>query len=134
MVATTPPSPSREEFEKDWVRPSYALVRLLDVGDAYVVNEMYRRLCNGRLVAAGTGLGLVPRLAVAETLARGEVIELSWPAPAQAANLAAELVMIWRRRRVQPPALKLLLASASTGLDALRPGGAHPRHAEPILS
>lgn len=87
-----------------------------------------------RLVAAGTGLGLVPRLAVAETLARGEVIELSWPAPAQAANLAAELVMIWRRRRVQPPALKLLLASASTGLDALRPGGAHPRHAEPILS
>jgi hypothetical protein len=54
MVATTPPSPSREEFEKDWVRPSYALVRLLDVGDAYVVNEMYRRLCNGRLVAAGT--------------------------------------------------------------------------------
>ncbi|MBP0583205.1 LysR family transcriptional regulator [Labrys sp. LIt4] len=87
-----------------------------------------------RLVAAGTGLGLVPRLAVADALARGEVTELSWPGPAQTAALAADLVMIWRRRRVQPPALKLLLASASTGLDGLRPGDARPRHAEPLPS
>lgn len=83
-----------------------------------------------RLVAAGTGLGLVLRLAVAEALERGEVTELSWPGALQ----AADLVMIWRRRRVQPPALKQLLASASTGLGALRPGDARLRHAEPIPS
>lgn len=83
-----------------------------------------------RLVAAGTGLGLVPHLAAAEALARGEVTELSWPGLLQ----AADLVMIWRRRRVQPPALKQLLASASTGLGALRPGDARLRHAEPSPS
>ncbi|MGJ4856781.1 LysR family transcriptional regulator [Labrys sp. La1] len=83
-----------------------------------------------RLVAAGTGLGLVPRLAVAEALERGEVTELPWSGPAQ----SADLVMIWRRRRVQPPALKQLLASASTGLDTLRPGDARLRHAAPSPS
>ncbi|TIM19826.1 MAG: LysR family transcriptional regulator, partial [Mesorhizobium sp.] len=34
-----------------------------------------------RLVAAGAGLGLVPRLAVVEALDRGEVIEMPWPGP-----------------------------------------------------
>jgi DNA-binding transcriptional LysR family regulator len=60
------------------------------------------------LVATGIGMGLVPRLAVAEALDRGEIVELPWPGPARTASL----VMIWRRRRVQPPALKLLLAAA----------------------
>ncbi|KUM23585.1 LysR family transcriptional regulator [Mesorhizobium loti] len=57
------------------------------------------------LVAAGAGLGIVPRLAVAAALDRGEVAEITWPGPVR----LAELVMIWRRRRVQPPALKALL-------------------------
>lgn len=83
-----------------------------------------------RLVAAGAGLGLVPRLAAAEALDRGEVVELAWPGPA----LATDLMMTWRRRRVLPPGLKLLLASANAGLDALRPADARPRHAEPIPS
>ncbi len=61
-----------------------------------------------RLVAAGAGLGLVPRLAVSDALERGELVELPWPGPAQ----AAPLTMIWRRRRVQPPALRQLLAAA----------------------
>lgn len=59
------------------------------------------------LVATGVGMGLVPRLAVAEALDRGEIVELPWPGLARTASL----VMIWRRRRVQPPALKLLLAA-----------------------
>lgn len=57
------------------------------------------------LVAAGAGFGLVPRLAVAAAIERGEVAELAWPGPVR----SADVVMIWRRRRVQPPALKALL-------------------------
>ncbi|TPI33020.1 LysR family transcriptional regulator [Mesorhizobium sp. B3-2-1] len=67
-----------------------------------------------RLVAAGVGLGLVPRLAVSDALERRELIELPWPGRAQ----AAPLTMIWRRRRVQPPALRHLLAAAR---DTLAP-------------
>lgn len=62
-----------------------------------------------RLVANGTGMGLVPRLAVADALDRGEIIEMPWPGSVRTASL----VMVWRRRRVQPSALKLLLAAVS---------------------
>ncbi|NUS18991.1 MAG: LysR family transcriptional regulator [Mesorhizobium sp.] len=57
------------------------------------------------LVAAGAGFGLVPRLAVAAAIDRAEVAELAWPGPVR----SADIVMIWRRRRVLPPALKALL-------------------------
>ncbi|RAZ72643.1 LysR family transcriptional regulator [Mesorhizobium atlanticum] len=57
------------------------------------------------LVAAGAGFGLVPRLAVAAAIERGEVAELAWPGPVR----SADIVMVWRRRRAQPPALKALL-------------------------
>jgi DNA-binding transcriptional LysR family regulator len=67
-----------------------------------------------RLVAAGAGLGLVPRLAVSDALGRGNLVELPWPSGAQ----ATPLTMIWRRRRIQPPALKQLLAAAR---DTLAP-------------
>jgi len=82
------------------------------------------------LVATGVGMGLVPRLAVADALDRGEIVELPWPGSARTASL----VMIWRRRRVQPPALKLLLAAAAKNFAALRSAGDRPRHAEPSLS
>ncbi|TGV63644.1 LysR family transcriptional regulator, partial [Mesorhizobium sp. M00.F.Ca.ET.158.01.1.1] len=61
-----------------------------------------------RLVAAGSGLGLVPRLAVSDALARGDLTELTWPGEMR----TAPLTMIWRRRRVQTPALRQLLAAA----------------------
>ena len=67
-----------------------------------------------RLVARGAGLGLIPRLAVSDALARGDLRELPWPGRMQ----AAPLTMIWRRRRVQPPALRQLLAAAR---DTLAP-------------
>ncbi|MBZ9678659.1 LysR family transcriptional regulator [Mesorhizobium sp. ES1-1] len=71
-----------------------------------------------RLVAAGAGLALVPRLAVGDALLRGEVVELPWPGRLPEAPLA----VIWRRRRVQPPALaKLLLALRDPLTLALRP-------------
>jgi DNA-binding transcriptional LysR family regulator len=78
-----------------------------------------------RLVAAGTGLGLVPRLAVADALDRGEIVEMSWPGPIGTASL----VVIWRRRRVQTPALTLLLAAASEAFAPLKPVDALPQHA-----
>lgn len=83
-----------------------------------------------RLVAAGAGLGLVPRLAVVDALDRGEIIEMPWPGAVRTACL----VMIWRRRRVQPPALKLLLAAAGDNFAPVRPIDARPRHAVSSLS
>lgn len=65
-----------------------------------------------KLVGSGAGMSLVPRLAVADALQRSEINEMRWPGAAQASSL----VMVWRRRRVQPPALKLLLAATPAGL------------------
>ncbi|TPK96035.1 MULTISPECIES: LysR family transcriptional regulator [unclassified Mesorhizobium] len=82
------------------------------------------------LVAAGAGFGLVPRLAVAAAIARGEVAELAWPGPVR----SADIVMVWRRRRVQPPALKALLAALGEGFVPVTPGGARPRRAASLPS
>ncbi|MDX8450547.1 LysR family transcriptional regulator [Mesorhizobium captivum] len=82
------------------------------------------------LVAAGAGLGVVPRLAVAAALDSGEVAEITWPGLVR----SAELVMIWRRRRVQPRALKLLLAAAGENFARVRPAAARPRHAASLPS
>lgn len=78
-----------------------------------------------QLVAAGAGLALVPRLAVAGALDRGEIVEIPWPAPTRTVSL----VMIWRRRRVQSPALKLLLAAASDNFACVKSADALPRRA-----
>ena len=40
------------------------------------------------LVAAGAGLGRVPRLAVPDALDRGEVVEMPWPGPVRTASLS----------------------------------------------
>lgn len=87
------------------------------------------------LVAAGAGLALVPRLAVSNALDRGDLVERRWPGRGRTASLVA----VWRRRRVQPPALKLLLASVSAQSDQPlpafdmqnRPGRESIAHQEP---
>ncbi|MGR9163982.1 LysR family transcriptional regulator [Rhizobium leguminosarum] len=78
-----------------------------------------------RLVASGPGYGLVPRLALGPAATRGDVVELPWPGKPPAASL----VMMWRRRRVQSPALTILLQSASVELSPLRSADARLRHA-----
>lgn len=78
-----------------------------------------------RLVAAGAGIGLVPCLAVAEALDRGEISELPWPGPTQTVSL----MMIWRRRRVQPPALRQFLEAASDHFTPARSADVRLRHA-----
>ncbi|RUX30043.1 LysR family transcriptional regulator [Mesorhizobium sp. M2A.F.Ca.ET.042.01.1.1] len=82
------------------------------------------------LVAAGAGFGLVPRLAVAAAIERAEVAELAWPGPTRSVNV----VMAWRRRRVQPPALRALLTAAGEGFAPVTPAGARPRHAASLPS
>ncbi|TPN82005.1 LysR family transcriptional regulator [Mesorhizobium sp. CU3] len=82
------------------------------------------------LVAGGAGLALVPRLAVAAALERGEVAEMTWPGTVR----AADLVMIWRRRRVQPPALKLLLGAMGEDFAAVTPACGRLRHAASLRS
>jgi DNA-binding transcriptional LysR family regulator len=78
-----------------------------------------------RLVASGAGYGLVPRLAVTPAAERGDVVELPWPGDTPAASL----IMLWRRRRVQPPAISSLIAMASEDLRSVRPADALLRHA-----
>ncbi|AZO00614.1 LysR family transcriptional regulator [Mesorhizobium sp. M9A.F.Ca.ET.002.03.1.2] len=112
----------RHLFDKAFAEAGIASPRLAaEVGSIGMI---------ARLVAAGAGLGLVPRLAVVDALGRGEIIEMPWPGPVRTASLA----MIWRRRRVQPPALKLLLAAAGDSFAPLRPADVHPRHAVSSLS
>lgn len=82
------------------------------------------------LVAAGAGFGLVPRLAVAAAIEHAEVAELAWPGPAR----SVDVVMTWRRRRVQPPALKALLTAMGEGFTEITPAGARPRHAASLPS
>ncbi len=78
-----------------------------------------------RLVASGAGYGLVPRLAVTPAAKSGDVVELPWPGDTPVASL----IMLWRRRRVQPPALSSLIAMASEDLRPVRPADALLRHA-----
>ena len=75
------------------------------------------------LVAAGMGLALVPRLAIADALDRCKIVEAPWPGP----NPTVLLKLIWRRRRIQPPALKFLLAS--NNFTPVKSTDARPPHA-----
>ena len=83
----------------------------------------------GQLVAAGMGRALVPRLAARDLLDRGAVVELPWHGPVQPASV----VLTWRRRRIQPPALKRFLEAASE-LGEFTPADGRPRRAAPSPS
>lgn len=88
-----------------------------------LVAEVGSIVAIARLVAAGAGMGLVPRIAVAGALERGEIVEMPWPGEI----MTAALIMIWRRRRVQPPALKLLLAAANENFMSIKSTDGRPR-------
>jgi DNA-binding transcriptional LysR family regulator len=79
----------------------------------------------GRLVAAGVGSALVPRLAVADMLDRGDVAEWPW----SGASGAVPLVLIWRRRRVLSPLLRCFLAAADEIATPVRSADGLLRHA-----
>lgn len=79
-----------------------------------------------QLVAKGAGLALVPRFAVADALLNGGVVEIPWPG---GPTPSASLIATWRRRRVLPPAVELLLGAINGGFTPVKSAGAHPRHA-----
>ncbi|WP_164780303.1 LysR family transcriptional regulator [Mesorhizobium sp. M7A.F.Ca.US.011.01.1.1] len=100
FVATEPGCVYRHMFDTAFAEAGVATPKLAaEVGSIGAI---------ARLVAAGAGLGLIPRLAVSDAIARGDIVELPWPGRVRTAPLA----MTWRRRRVQPPALKQLLTAA----------------------
>ncbi|MBZ9775414.1 LysR family transcriptional regulator [Mesorhizobium sp. CO1-1-8] len=104
FVATEPGCIYRHMFDTAFAEAGIAAPKLAtEVGSIGAI---------ARLVAAGAGLGLVPRLAVTDALARGDIVELPWPGQVR----TAPLTMIWRRRRVQPPALRQLLTAARNTL------------------
>jgi DNA-binding transcriptional LysR family regulator len=78
-----------------------------------------------RMVEAGLGCALVPSLAIREHPPRINV------RPWVGRSHSVPIVMIWRRRRILPPALRLLLDAARDGDVALKPAGVPPRHAAP---
>ncbi|MDF3212447.1 MULTISPECIES: LysR family transcriptional regulator [Mesorhizobium] len=113
FVATEPGCIYRHMFDTAFAEAGAAAPRL--------ANEVGSIGAIARLVAAGAGLALVPRLAVPDALARGDIVEMRWPGQMR----TAPLVMIWRRRRVQLPALKQLLTAArDTLVPALQPAKA----------
>ncbi|WP_416799064.1 LysR family transcriptional regulator [Ciceribacter azotifigens] len=79
-----------------------------------------------RLVAARAGYGLVPRLAIGAYAKHNDICELPWPGKVPTASL----IMVWRRRRIQPPALSLLLTAAQSELRPVRPADVRLRREE----
>lgn len=82
-------------------------------------------------VATSSFLGLVPRLAVESALPQGKIKELGC---GDFPNPVVPLTMIWRRRRVQPTALKQFLEAAAAHFAPLRSAGDRLRHEGQFLS
>jgi len=74
------------------------------------------------LVEAGLGCALVPQLVVSET--DMGVATFPWIGR----NPATPITMMWRRRRAQPPALRLFLETARDILAVVKPDVDHHRH------
>jgi DNA-binding transcriptional LysR family regulator len=65
-----------------------------------------------RSVASGLGIALLPRVTVAEELARGELLRLDWTPPFRVYTQA-----VWRAERTGDPALTALLDTATKVID-----------------
>ena len=80
-----------------------------------------------QMVAAGGGLALVPRLAIAGNAGAGRIKELEWPQ----AGAAAPLHLLWRQGTVRRRAIAAFLDFTRTGL---RSADDHLPHAAPSRS
>ncbi|MCQ8781370.1 LysR family transcriptional regulator [Mangrovibrevibacter kandeliae] len=122
FVATEPGCVYRHLFDEAWRQagsePPRPVAELGSIG-AIV-----------RLVEAGSGYALVPRLAASRKLESGALTQHRWPRH----ETVATLDMIWRRRRVQPPGLALFLALMSDARNSLKRGGVRPPRAAPCPS
>ncbi|MGO4405345.1 LysR family transcriptional regulator [Bosea sp. RAF48] len=118
FITTEPGCVYRHLFDQAWRRAGLTPPRpFAEVGSIEAIV---------RLVAAGSGYALVPRLAAREALARSAVAAI----PSPGFELVATLDMVWRRRRVQSPGLTLLLARAGRARRSLKRDDDHPRREE----
>ncbi len=78
-----------------------------------------------RIVEAGAGCALVPRMAAEDALAAGRIAAAPWPA----SGAAIPISMIWRRRRAIAPALRRFLAQVPDDPALVRPADVRHRHA-----
>jgi len=119
FIATEPGCVYRHLFDQAWcgagLTPPRPIAEVSSI-DAIV-----------RLVAAGSGYALVPKIAAQKALERGTVAAV----PSSDFDLVATLDMIWRRRRVQPPGLALLLTQFGGANHPLKRDGDHLRHEAP---
>lgn len=122
FVATEPGCVYRHLFDEAWQRAGAApLTPTAEVGSISAII---------RLVAAGNGFALLPRLAVKRELQCGAVMQYQWPG----SEIDATLYMVWRRRRVKLPGLELFLALMGDVQRSLKRGGDRLQHVEPCPS
>lgn len=77
-------------------------------------------------VAAGSCLGVAPRLAAEMATHRGDVRQVDWPG----IEPTVPLTMIWRRRRSQSLGLRQFLDAATPYFAGAKPNGDHPPREE----
>ena len=82
-------------------------IAALDQHNAGIVAQVDSIGAIVNFVARGSGVALVPRMAAATALQRGEVEEVELKQP----GLCAVLSLVWKRRRIQPASLRRLLDS-----------------------
>jgi DNA-binding transcriptional LysR family regulator len=92
-------------------------------GRPRVAGEFGSLVAIRRLVEAGVGCALVPRLVAAE--ADGRLAVSPWGGDVGSVPIS----MLWRRQRVQPPALRNFLDAVRQSFATIRPDDARPRHA-----
>lgn len=108
FIATEPGCVYRHLFDQAWRQAGLTPPRpFTEVGSIGAIV---------RLAAAGSGYAFVPRIAVMEALASGTVAAIRLPG----FEFFATLDMVWRRRRVQPPGLTLLLTQAGRARRSLK--------------
>ncbi len=122
FVVTEPGCVYRHLFDQAWQRAGAAPpIPTAEVGSIGAIV---------RLVAAGIGFALLPRLAVKRELECGAVMQYRWTG----SEIDATLDMVWRRRRVKLPGLELFLSLIGDAQRSLKQGGDRLQHAEPIPS
>lgn len=122
FIATEPGCVYRHLFDQAWRQAGLTPPRpFTEVGSIGAIV---------RLVAAGSGYAFVPRIAAREALASGAVAAIQLPG----FECFATLDMVWRRRRVQPPGLTLLLGRAKQARHSLKRDADRLRREEPCPS
>lgn len=103
LIETEPGCAYREQLEHVLATGSGEPPPVLELGSIDAIK---------RSVATGLGIALLPRVTVAEELARGELLRLDWTPP-----FRVYTQVVWRAERTGSPALAALLDAATRVID-----------------